>query len=176
MKIKRILRESIVSIVIISIFWVSYAALSWLTATDSETLTAAKWNNLVEHAVPSNAVMAFYDTVCPVGWSKANWSEHTLDLRWEFIRGLDDWRGIDSWRTLWSYQAWTKITWEVGSAASANGHTIHDINNVYWDPVYESSFDSTIQYLSSVHPTASSTSWWKTVRPRNKALLYCIKN
>lgn len=108
MNIKRILRESIVSIVIISIFWITYAAVSQVSSWD--TLTATLFN---ESMVTTWAIMAFNGTTCPTWWNKADWSgdekntswdNTTLDLRWEFIRGLDDWRWVDSGRALASYQ------------------------------------------------------------------------
>ncbi|MDD2871701.1 MAG: hypothetical protein PHS49_06975 [Candidatus Gracilibacteria bacterium] len=194
MNIKRILRESIVSITIISIFGVSYAALSSLTATTGESLTVEKWNSLVESAVPTGAVMAFNGTSCPTGWNKANGSgiekdtlgnNTTLDLRGEFIRGWDDGKGVDAGRGL-----------AIPQTDTFQGHK-HDIysdsggNN---DAVAFSDSNNTFRYMADTNTSTTRGDSYIYVgnaitngingaprtasetRPRNIALLYCIKN
>ena len=189
---KETIKKSIVWWIIFSstvlIIWWTYAALSSLTAAPTDTLTANKWNALVEHAVPSWAVMAFNLSLCPTGWSKADWTENALDLRWEFIRWLDDGRGVDIGRTLASAQwdAIRNITGSVGSISTwldalfwqdnpsvtgAFGRVTNSTNTVVGvtsnikTNVSQFTFDA-----SNVVPTATEN------RPRNVALLYCIKD
>ena len=87
-------------VLVIWITWLAYAALDWIKVNTWDSLTATKWNSLVDHAVPSTAIMAFNSATCPTWWSPANWTNWNPDLRWEFIRWLDNWRWIDIGRTL----------------------------------------------------------------------------
>lgn len=98
---------------------------------------------------------------------------NTGEIRGEFLRVLDQGRSVDANRHVGSYQPGTKITGEVGAPGSANGHTIHNIERVFGDPVYETAsadFDPTVQFYNINLPTQGGvTSYWKTVRPRNVA-------
>lgn len=97
---------------------------------------------------------------------------NTGEIRGEFLRVLDQGRGIDANRQLNSYQAGTKIAGEIGLLSSANGHTIHNIGNVFGDPVYESAaqFDTGIQYVgSNLNYAVNNLSYWATTRARNVA-------
>ncbi|MFB0965369.1 MAG: hypothetical protein QMC36_06900 [Patescibacteria group bacterium] len=85
----------------------AYAAFTALTnVVSGGQLKAVDWNAMVAdlndlnvRAVPTGAVMAFYGTSCPTGWAAADGTPNgvkmtdgnpgTLDLRGEFIRGLD---------------------------------------------------------------------------------------
>ena len=101
------------------------------------------------------------------------------DLRGEFIRGWDNGRNVDKARAIGAYQAGTKITGEDGSSAAHN-HTINDIDKVFGDPIYEQTFDMTIQWVNNpslITKSLNSTSpsFWRTVRPRNVAMMYAIK-
>ena len=179
-------------VLVISLAWITYAAVTQVFPWD--TLTADIFN---ESMVPTGAVMAFNGSTCPAGWTKADgswdekdtlWNLTTLDLRWEFIRGLDDGRGVDTWRTLATAQwdairnitgtfsmnsvtnvtVWSAVT-NVSWAFEFNGslNAIDDIDsNANNGSVYRSAaFDA-----SNVVPTATEN------RPRNVALLYCVKN
>lgn len=177
------------------IFWVSYALLSDLKVNSWETLTATDWNAMVDAAVPTGAVIAFYWNTCPEWWNIADWSwdekmtdwtNWSLDLRGEFIRWLDNGKGVDTDRILATSQWDTirNITWnfwniiyQLGSLwGSANGVFLWQ-SWLYWVSQAPSdisltqanndgiSFDASRQV-----PTASEN------RPRNVALLYCVKN
>jgi len=160
------------------VVWVtglSYAALSSLTATSWEPLTAAKWDALVEHAVPSWAAMAFNLWSCPTWWSKADGTSWNPDLRWEFIRGLDDWRWIDTGRTLATFQdqdwftLWNTTT-SVGSWIHSNSITKdwnYSTNLFTWRTTWASSYALRSKW---------NISDGSENRPRNVALLYCIKD
>jgi hypothetical protein len=65
-------KEVIISLFIVFSITGTYAALSSLTATTGESLTATKWNDLVNHATPSGAIIPFNLSSCPTGWSAAD--------------------------------------------------------------------------------------------------------
>ena len=65
-------------------------------------------------------ISAFNLSSCPTGWTLANGSSGTPDLRGEFIRGLDSGRGVDAGRTLGS--------WQMGT------HSIVDDDAYLWSP------------------------------------------
>lgn len=79
----------------------------------------ANFSTIDDKLVPTGAVMAFFGSTCPNGWSPANGTANgvkktdgtngTLDLRGEFIRGLDSGRGVDTGRSLASSQDGSKI-------------------------------------------------------------------
>ena len=53
----------------------------------------ANFSNLkseISEAVPDGAVMAFHLTACPPGWVPADGDVITLDLRGQFLRGMND--------------------------------------------------------------------------------------
>jgi len=82
---------------------VAYAAISWPSAPDGETVGG----KYVSKLVPSGAIMAFKTSTCPSGWSAADGTNGNPDLRGEFIRGWDNGRGVDAGRTNASYQSGT---------------------------------------------------------------------
>lgn len=94
------------------------------------------------------------------------------DLRGEFIRGWDDSRGVDLNRTLGSFQQGSHITGDDGSNPSVQG-----IGNLLGqcnvDPPDGTARD--IYYMSEGAIAMSYTTYWGRVRPRNIALLACIK-
>lgn len=65
------------------------AAYSTLGATVGEPLTKAKWDEMIGYTVPPGAVMAFNLSSCPANWSPADGSGGRPDLRGQFIRGLN---------------------------------------------------------------------------------------
>jgi len=126
------------------------------------------------------AVMWFYRVSCPSGYLRADGSPITQsaypglaeamgktgtfnlpDLRGEFVRGLDSGRGVDVGRTLGSTQT---------DLFRAHSHSVYSINyhnepggysggGWFGDPIYKN----------------SSTEGGAETRPRNVALLPCIK-
>lgn len=156
---------------VIALAWVTYAAIGTVNTGDS--LTAAKWNELVNAvngwiAVPSGAVIAFNLASCPSGWLPANGASGTPDLRGEFIRGLDwgRWLDPDSGRLVWSTQS---------DEIKSHDHSLN--TRIWWTThnawVYPmSAWDGTMtnQWTQAIE----STGWLET-RPHNVALLYCVK-
>ncbi len=82
------------------------------------------------------------------------------DLRGEFLRGWDDGRGVDAGRTLGSYQA---------DAFKAHSH------NVYRTGGADQSTNANGSVASSGDSYATSSTGGTETRPRNRALLACIK-
>ena len=109
--------------------YLAYSAYTQLpTATSGAPLTSTMWNNTITQvnqlgtdlttlsgtvagiaSVPSGVVEAFNLSSCPTGWKLSNGTNGTVDLRGEFVRGLDGGRGIDSGRSLGTTQAGTSI-------------------------------------------------------------------
>lgn len=147
------------------------------TVSSWQTLTADLFN---EKTVPSKAVMAFYDTVCPIWWSYADWTNWNPDLRWEFIRWLDNWRWVDTSRSLWTWQNATRVVkrywwswgwqWDVPDIMNYAASDYEDAQIVHQS--------TNVNYPWSVNNQPSHTKYVEAmrVRPRNVALLYCIKD
>lgn len=157
---------------------------------------------LIGAAIPAGAVNAFAGEVAPAGWLKCNgaavsrtaypalfaylgtrWGVgdgsttfNLPDLRGEFIRGWDDGRGIDAARSVGVHQldALQNITGNVGAingssaiatgAFAANGAALNTIDAPVGGTNSSWTFDA-----SRVARTAAET------RPRNQAMVYCIK-
>ena len=168
--------------------------------TQLDVLTTATAN-----AVPAGAVNSFAMSAAPTGWLSCNGSLVSRatysslfsaigttygvgdgsttfalpDLRGEFVRGFDDGRGVDSGRTFGSAQSWAienivgtftdirvrlnTIFTATGAFTGSTGATSGD-NGSGGAATVDFAFDA-----SNVVNTATET------RPRNIALLYCIK-
>ena len=156
------------------LIWLTYSA--WINISNVSnwnTLDASLINNLINNqndlnlkVVPSWSVMAFNLSSCPTWWILADWTNSTPDLRWEFIRWLDYWRWIDTWRLLASAQA---------DELKSHDHRLQ--TRQWWTThtswVYPmSAWDWTI---TDQWDAAIASTWWTETRPRNIALLYCMK-
>lgn len=136
---------------------------------------------------PIGTVAAFASTNVPKGWVKCNGASlnrttyarlfanigvlygsasgstfYVPDLRGEFIRGLDDGRGIDTGRAIGSAQS---------DALKAHTHTV--AGNLVADVVAGAGYNVRRSNTSGTE-TSSSTGGTET-RPRNVAMMYCIK-
>ena len=87
------------------------------------------------------------------------------DLRAEFVRGWDDGRGVDSGRVFGSQQ-----TQDIQS----HSHTVTGLGTVGGEGSVPQYTSSPFTNTASVSPATSSTGGTET-RPRNRALLACIK-
>ena len=156
-------------------------------------------DNKIESNLPAGAVSAFAQSSAPTGWLKCNGqlvSRTTYadlfsaigttysagdgsttfgvpDLRGEFIRGFDDGRGVDSGRAFASAQT---------DEFEAHNHTQAYSNNVTYDGRYgeETGVSSNIEdgfgtAFSTTAPLTSTAGTASETRPRNIALMYCIK-
>ena len=131
----------------------------------NDTLTIQNGNSIVIPLnTPAGAVMAFNLATCPTGWIAADGTNSTPDLRGEFVRGLDNGRGVDSGRALASSQT--------DDLKSHTHSTVQMIGNNNIDGV-----DSTTTHSGDHHNEARQTgaTGGNETRPRNVALLYCIK-
>jgi len=162
-------------------------------------------SSLISQGIPSGAVQAFAMSVAPTGWLKSDGSAvsrttyadlftaigttfgsgdgsttfNLPDLRGEFVRGFDDGRGVDSGRSFGSAQSWA-IENIVGTFTDIRVrlNTIFSATGAFTGSTGANSGDNgsggaaTVDFdfdASRVVNTASET------RPRNIALLYCIK-
>lgn len=117
-------------------------------------------------SVPAGAVMAFNLSSCPSGWLAANGTAVALDLRGEFIRGLDSGRGVDASRVLASAQS---------DLFKSHTHTFDALNSgggVGSAAIAASAGPGTGANYGAV---TNATGGAET-RPRNVALLYCVKS
>jgi len=147
---------------------------------------------------PVGGVMFFNLGACPTGWVAADGTNGTPDLRGEFIRGMDNGRGIDTptgGRTLGSEELATSIMtdWR-DNATNAWEYSMSDFGDqstnadevtstlALRDPI-DGAYPGAIN--RSDNPNANPNAWnsqvhkvkvaLSSVRPRNIALLACIK-
>ena len=142
----------------------------------------------ITEAVPDGAIMAFYLTACPTGWTPADGIDPaTPDLRGNFLRGLDAMgngpANVDTGRAFGSVQTdafqghrhyrepsglteafITQVTGAVHSLPSLGGFSFNGsgVGNTTGDPVANVSGHGTPR-------TAAET------RPRNMALIFCMR-
>ncbi len=165
------------------------------TIANPEFYTGQVWTPLV----PTGAVEFFAMTTPPAGWLKCNGTSlstttyaalfniigytfggggasfNVPDLRGEFIRGLDDGRGVDSGRAINAFQDqdWKGFYMtNTGSNTTAYSH-----GPVYMGKTIFGTFTGNLFGGRWANPAASQKQAWDTseVRPRNRALLACIK-
>lgn len=180
--------KSLIGLVLLSTSLVFADYVSLINAKSSGGIIVNE-NNFID-TTPIGSVVMWGSSTPPDGWLEMNgqstssypelaaiYGSTLPDLRGEFVRGWDNGRGVDASRSLKGYQAGTKIAGEAGITSSMNTHTIHNINNVFGDPVYETNFETHIQYdtETSNQSLSNSASWWRTVRPRNVSLMYIVK-
>ena len=113
--------------------------------------------------VPSNAVMSFNATTCPVGWIPSDGTNGTADVRGYFVRGLDTGGAVDPSRTLASTQQDQLHTF-AGSVGSGLNGTVSGGGTL--------TVGATINGQSV---TFSGATFGSETRPKNVALLYCQK-
>ena len=137
----------------------------------SDASGLASWMNPSE--MPIGAVVAFNTATCPTGWVAANGSG-TIDLRGEFIRGLDSGRGIDISRVLGTLQT---------DGTRDHTHAFTALQNMNGgDGMYDHNGVSNVVGAQDQHPVSRTSGLINAggnggteTRPRNVALLYCTK-
>lgn len=108
------------------------------------------------------------------------------DLRGEFIRGWDDGRNVDSGRAIGSYQSDMLGSHNHSGSTNAAGNHRHgvptadvDANNSYgkFDPATTGSKPDTYTSYAGNHSHSLSINYsgGSETRPRNIAMMYCIK-
>lgn len=159
-------------------------------ATDAVTpaALAAALALLSGQVAPPGAVMPFARATAPTGWLKANGAAvsrttynalftaigttfgigdgsttfNLPDMRGEFVRGLDDGRGVDAGRAIGSAQA---------DMLKSHNHTY----NVTQVTTGAGTVSEPLPTDSSASTKATNAQGGAETRPRNVALLYCIK-
>ena len=127
-------------------------------------------------SIPTGMVMPFFGSTVPTDWLECNGSlipsqytdlialvgANVPDLRGEFIRGWDNGRGVDTGRALLSTQA---------DEFMEHSHTLNSFFNQgafgpggAGNPLYRNSNKESV-----------STEGGTETRPRNIALMYCVK-
>jgi len=125
--------------------------------------------------VPVGTVIMYYGATAPTGYLECNGQSTTgyddlegliganvPDLRGEFIRGWDNGRGVDTGRALGSTQAdeFKSHNHEVGRGGTAQ----------------QGGGAATPQANVTTNDISSSSTGGTETRPRNVALMYCIKH
>jgi microcystin-dependent protein len=147
---------------------------------------------VVNRMVPAGAVMSFAMTAAPTGWLECDGSTvsrttyATLfaaigttfgagdgsttfklpDLRGEFIRGYDDGRGVDSGRVFGSSQA---------DDLEAHSHTSTGLVVFSTNAPAIGAANPTYDTVATDGAGTTGTTGGTETRPRNVALMYCIK-
>ncbi|MDD2870470.1 MAG: hypothetical protein PHS49_00640 [Candidatus Gracilibacteria bacterium] len=182
-------------ITIIGISGVAYGAyVSISDVAPNDTLTASTFNQVlanissiktsVDNAAPVGAVMAFNLSSCPSGWGPANGSNGTPDLRGEFIRGWDNGRGVDAGRAIGTLQRGSLVM-NSNSYGDARVFSLLQDNDLGYDPAITNP-SNTYGRRDDVATGGGAPGTWggagfvdtnyvKMTRPRNVALLYCVK-
>lgn len=166
------------------ITWIVYAALSHVSSWT--TLTSDMFNSVIDATVPTWWIMAFNLSTCPTWWLPADWASWTPDLRWEFIRWLDNWRWVDNWRTLnsWQTPSIVPFSWSPGANVNSLAQSVNNPSaaalslNFGFDKATSTNYNGSVinQVWTSSFTGISLSTWWNAaVRPRNVALLYCVK-
>ncbi|MDG3040430.1 phage tail protein [Roseicyclus marinus] len=166
-------------------------------AADDDWIELATLAALTAAQVPAGSVIWYAASAAPTGYLKANGalvSRTTYadlftaigttfgvgdgsttfglpDLRGEFIRGWDDARGIDSGRVFGSAQNATRIP----NVFTDSGSVLQTAKN---SPIGESDGSvggSITRTLFGPGTDSGTITQYGTVRPRNRALLACIK-
>ena len=140
--------------------------------------------------VPAGSVVAFASNTAPSGFIKANGAAisrttyadlfsvcgttfgsgngsttfNVPDLRGEFLRGWDDARAVDNARAFGSYQA--------GNVGS-HTHTVTVYRYSYYGGHYSPNMNYHSEYTQN--QTTDNGNQTGETRPRNVAMLYCIK-
>ena len=122
----------------------------------------------------SGMIVPFNLTSCPSSWSPADGKNGTPDLRGEFVRGFDNDRGVDAGRGIGSFQ---------DHQLQTHTHRVIDglVQSVYMgaisSDIYAPVFGTGARvdnYPESTAPHGANIG--AETRPRNVALLYCVKN
>ena len=127
--------------------------------------------------VPTGMVAYFQQNSCPAGWLAADGSNGSVDVRGEFIRGLDNGRGVDIGRLLGSFQLDAfKAHYHVsGSSRYGPGRWGFEVGLPYYGYSDEDGDRSAWAGSETTGLKTSTQGIPLETRPRNIALLGCIK-
>ncbi len=162
---------------------------TWMNLTEvqtTDTLTKDRWNEMVTKLnsvwskvdnlsnIPSWFIWSFYLTSCPTWWKLADWTLWTPDLRWKFIRANVTSSTYDpnyTSRTGWLGDV-NKVWSTQNDEFKSHNHGIESrvINSTPWIPATWWSY-----YPIDLAWSVSNNAWWTETRPKNVALLFCMK-
>jgi microcystin-dependent protein len=163
-----------------------------------DSATKLEWQSIIG-SVPAGTVIGFANTVAPFGYLKANgaavsrttyaalfaaitttWGVgdgsttfNLPDLRGEFVRGWDDSRGIDSGRVFAALQAHSVMDHSHKSNKTLDGASLPYGGGVF-DVMAEGGTVDESAVTGLITSTYAANRGAET-RPRNIAMLYCIK-
>jgi len=153
----------LVALVVSVSLMANYFLLAWIAPTANPPA-----DNITIEGVPPDSVIAFYRADCPAGWKAADGTDLTPDLRGQFIRGINDF----------------------GSAAGARADGNEDpdglrvLGNLQQDELEQHRHDGTLRTTITLGPgthqrrvSGDYTGYYggAETRPRNVALIYCVK-
>lgn len=154
------------------------------------------------NVTPPGAVQFFAQPWAPVGWLKANGAEvsrttyanlfaaigthygagngsttfNLPDLRGEFLRGLDDGRGVDTGRQIGSWQIGTPVSHDDPFSAEVFDVVSMDFSAHLFGDRWVGSLPTAYYSAPNAYQVlADSNNFFTMTRPRNIALLACIK-
>jgi len=156
------------------------------TQTQPEETLLASADNPASAGAPSGSYSYFNNTSCPTGWTLANGTNGTLDLRGEFIRGWDAGRGLDpaSGRNVGSIQGGDLLAHSHSGRTDTGGkhrHPFHTAGRGSGSTTAsnEGVTDQRTKYTyysgSHSHTLSINSTGGAENRPRNVAMLACMK-
>jgi hypothetical protein len=170
----------------LSLSWAVYAWV-WMIASDWDSLTHTKWNEMVGYTVPSGAVMSFDLASCPTGWTEYTAARGRAVI-WVWQWNTAEWGWLGTNRTLGAI-AWAETHTLTEAQMPAHNHLHWPATNSvfdfwFWisttliDPVSNSEYyhntDENVEYYQY-----TSTQWGSQAHnnmPPSIALLYCKKD
>ncbi|WP_310650452.1 MULTISPECIES: tail fiber protein [unclassified Pseudomonas] len=183
----------------VAVMWCIKAWNAPINQGSIDVAALAKEVSQLKSSVPVGAVLSFPMGVVPAGYLELDGSVQSIatypdlaaylgttfnkgdegagnfrlpESRGEFLRGWDHGRGIDVGRSVGSYQAGTKTQGDDGTAPAVQG--IGNSSLIDADPA--PGFSGDIYYTATDVTVKNFTNaFWKTVRPRNLAVMWCIK-
>jgi len=159
------------------------AAAAMNVFSPGEVISSAEINQNFAIAAPEGAVMAFYLADCPEGWTVADGTNGTPDLRGRFIRGMDN-MGVGA-ANVDPQSALRTLGHEQMDAFQGHWHDIRNSNGGGWMPASQITMNSAADLVqlnaglsvrdpiadaSGIAPRTSTET-----RPRNVALIYCMR-
>jgi len=160
------------------------AAAAMNVFSPGEVISSAEINQNFAIAAPEGAIMAFYLADCPEGWTVADGTNGTPDLRGRFIRGMDN-MGVgaanvdpqSAIRTLGHEQLdafQSHLHWRNPSHLTESAFVhIPGAYNVAGGTTEVSFFSHTGE--PSTHGSNGAPRTSTETRPRNVALIYCMR-
>lgn len=159
------------------------AAAAMKVFSAGEVISATELNRNFTIAGPEGEVSAFYLSDCPDGWTIADGTNGTPDLRGRFIRGMDN-MGVGA-ANVDPQSALRTLGHEQEDAFQGHWHDIRNSNGGGWMPASQITMNSAADLVQlnaglSVRDPIADTSGIAPrtsteTRPVNVALIYCMR-